>query len=65
MRKNYDFSTAIKNPYAKRLKRELKTSATTNDNEDKSVRSAVSKRRKAVKSPQRSGHAGEVAAVKR
>jgi len=50
MRKNYDFSNALKNPYAKRLKRELEPSATTKENEDKSrVLSVVSKKRKAVK----------------
>ena len=54
MRKNYDFSKAIKNPYAKRLKREPETLARINDNQNKSAGSAVSKKRKAVKSPQRS-----------
>ena len=54
MRKNYDFSNALKNPYAKRLKRELGESATTKDNEGKpDLLSDASKKRKAVKSTQR------------
>ena len=54
MKKNYDFSNALKNPYAKRLRRELGPSATTKDSEDKSgVLSVASKKRKAVKSTQR------------
>ena len=64
MKKNYDFSKAIKNPYAKRLKRVKTAGSADKDNGPEPVGSScATKKRKAVESPHariRSGRVREV-----
>jgi hypothetical protein len=59
MRKSYDFSRAIKNPYAKRLERELVPSTITSTKAKLESKSKSRKKRKTVKPSNRASRGRE------